>query len=63
VVLRAGAELTRQDLVEFLAERIADFKVPQYVAFREVPLPRNANGKVRKPVLREETAWGSPVRV
>jgi long-chain acyl-CoA synthetase len=63
VVLRAGAELTRQDLVEFLSERIADFKVPEYVAFREVPLPRNANGKVRKPVLREETAWGSPVRV
>jgi long-chain acyl-CoA synthetase len=63
VVLRDGRALSRQDLLDFLGERIADFKVPEYLAFRGDPLPRNANGKVLKPELRAETDWGSPVCV
>jgi long-chain acyl-CoA synthetase len=31
--------------------------VPQFVAIRGEPLPRNAGGKVLKPVLRDETSW------
>jgi long-chain acyl-CoA synthetase len=62
VVLRQGCTLAGSELTEFLRDRIADFKVPQYVAFRAEPLPRNANGKVRKPALREQTEWGNPVR-
>ena len=41
---------------------LADFKVPQYVAVREEPLPRNPSGKVLKTQLREETEWGKPLR-
>jgi acyl-CoA synthetase (AMP-forming)/AMP-acid ligase II len=43
-------------------ERIADFKVPQYVAIRDEPLPRNPGGKVLKAQLRDETDWGAPLR-
>jgi long-chain acyl-CoA synthetase len=53
------------ELDAFLAharERLAAFKVPQYVATRTEPLPRNPAGKVLKPVLREETSWGSALR-
>jgi hypothetical protein len=36
--------------------------VPQYVAIRSEPLPRNAGGKVLKAPLRDETEWGAPLR-
>jgi len=36
--------------------------VPQYVALREEPLPRNPGGKVLKPALRDSTCWGKPLR-
>jgi acyl-CoA synthetase (AMP-forming)/AMP-acid ligase II len=42
--------------------RLADFKVPQYLAVREQALPRNPAGKVLKAQLREETDWGKPLR-
>jgi len=38
-------------------ERLADFKVPQYVCVRAEPLPRNPGGKVLKPVLRSDAKW------
>ncbi len=41
---------------------MADFKVPQCVAVREDPLPRNPSGKVLKARLREETDWGKTLR-
>jgi acyl-CoA synthetase (AMP-forming)/AMP-acid ligase II len=37
-------------------EQLADFKVPQYVAVRTEPLPRNPGGKVLKAELRDG-AW------
>jgi acyl-CoA synthetase (AMP-forming)/AMP-acid ligase II len=62
VVLRQGHELDPRELAGFARGQLADFKVPQYVAVRPDPLPRNAGGKVLKPVLREQTAWGAPLR-
>jgi len=62
VVLRPGTELDPADLARFAGDAPADFKVPQYVALRPEPLPRNAGGNVRKPMLRDETAWGDPLR-
>jgi acyl-CoA synthetase (AMP-forming)/AMP-acid ligase II len=53
------------DLDSFLGyarERLAAFKVPQYVSIRTEPLPRNPAGKVLKPLLRKETAWGPALR-
>jgi acyl-CoA synthetase (AMP-forming)/AMP-acid ligase II len=57
VVPRPGTQVDPQELVVFAQERLADFKVPQYVAVRTDPLPRNPGGKVLKPPLREQTDW------
>jgi acyl-CoA synthetase (AMP-forming)/AMP-acid ligase II len=62
VVLRPGTELDPAELAQFARGTLADFKVPQYVAVRPEPLPRNAGGKVLKPVLRDQTSWGPALR-
>jgi acyl-CoA synthetase (AMP-forming)/AMP-acid ligase II len=59
VVLRTGAALSTGELQTFLAERIAKFKIPATVWFREEQLPRNANGKFMKRELRAELIGGS----
>jgi long-chain acyl-CoA synthetase len=51
-----------EPVLAYLRERLADFKVPQYVAVRTEPLPRNPGGKILKRALREGTEWGAPVR-
>ena len=38
------------------AGRLSDYKVPETVTLQSEPLPRNANGKVMKRVLREQQA-------
>jgi long-chain acyl-CoA synthetase len=57
LVPRPGTELDTADVLAFAREQLADFKVPQYVAVRGEPLPRNPGGKILKPTLREETDW------
>ncbi|MGY1717567.1 class I adenylate-forming enzyme family protein [Blastococcus sp. SYSU DS0552] len=57
VVPRPGQELDPAGLLGFARERLADFKVPQFVSVRADPLPRNPGGKVLKPPLREQTDW------
>ncbi len=58
IVPRPGVELDPLELRAFVKAKIADFKVPQFIALRGEPLPRNPGGKVLKPVLRKETIWG-----
>jgi long-chain acyl-CoA synthetase len=62
IVPAAGAQLDVEAVVGHCRARLADFKVPQYLALREEPLPRNPAGKVLKAQLREETEWGKPLR-
>jgi len=62
IVPALGAQLDVGLIVGHCRERLADFKVPQYVAVRGDPLPRNPSGKVLKKQLREETEWGKPLR-
>ena len=62
VVPRPGQSLDVGDLLAFARQHLADFKVPQYVAIRTEPMPRNPGGKMLKPVLRREARWGDPVR-
>jgi long-chain acyl-CoA synthetase len=62
IVPAAGAEPDTGAIIAHVREQIADFKVPQYVAFRSEPLPRNPGGKVLKGELRETTEWGDPLR-
>ena len=52
VVLRKAKPTTREELMEFLSARIADYKIPRRWVF--VPeLPRNPTGKILKNELRE----------
>jgi acyl-CoA synthetase (AMP-forming)/AMP-acid ligase II len=62
IVPRPGQNLDLGDLSAFAKEHLADFKVPQFVAIRTDPMPRNPGGKMLKPVLRRETEWGKPLR-
>lgn len=62
VVPRPGETLDPRDLLDFASERLADFKVPQYVVVSAEPLPRNPGGKILKPVLRDRTHWPPPIR-
>ena len=60
VQLRPGSTAAADDLREFCRERLANFKVPEYVEIREEPLPRNPAGKVLKNLLRgEESAFAA----
>jgi long-chain acyl-CoA synthetase len=54
ICLRPDASLTVEELQAFLRERIAAFKVPAHVWFREGELPRNPGGKILKTRLRSE---------
>ncbi|GDY29688.1 class I adenylate-forming enzyme family protein [Gandjariella thermophila] len=62
VVPAPGTGFDVHAMLEYLRERLADFKVPQYVAVRTEPLPRNPGGKILKGPLRRDTQWGQPVR-
>ena len=62
VQLREGSTATVEELRAFCAERLANFKVPEYVELVSQPLPRNPAGKVLKGQLRDETEWGEPLR-
>jgi fatty-acyl-CoA synthase len=50
VVLRNGASVTREALIEFVAGRIARFKAPREIRFEE--LPKTSTGKIQKYILR-----------
>ena len=54
VVVRDGAELAAEAVVEFVREHVARYKVPKRVTFLD-ELPRNATGKVLKKDLRSYT--------
>jgi acyl-CoA synthetase (AMP-forming)/AMP-acid ligase II len=62
IVAAAGTTPDVESIIAHVRERVADFKVPQYVAFHEGPLPRNPGGKLLKTQLRDETDWGAPLR-
>jgi acyl-CoA synthetase (AMP-forming)/AMP-acid ligase II len=47
VVLREGMQATEQQLREFVAERVADYKVPRKLLFRE-EIPKGATGKLQR---------------
>jgi acyl-CoA synthetase (AMP-forming)/AMP-acid ligase II len=51
VVTRDG--VSGEALRAWCAERLSDYKVPETILLTREPLPRNANGKVMKRLLRE----------
>lgn len=51
IALKPGQSATEEEMRQFCASRLADYKVPKYVEFMEA-LPRNPAGKVVKKELR-----------
>ena len=54
VVLHENVAVRENDLRRHCAERLASYKVPQFIVIRS-ELPRTPTGKVRKELLREES--------
>jgi len=52
-VVYGSAPIDVGALIAHCNERLADFKVPRYVAVEREPLPRLATQKISKPILRE----------
>jgi len=53
VVLKAGTQLTADELIAYCRQFVANYKVPRRIDFSETDLPKSASGKVLKRVLRE----------
>ena len=58
VVLREGATVTEQDIIDYTRSNMAHFKTPKSVAFVDA-LPKTATGKLQKFRLREMYWSGS----
>ena len=57
VIVTRDSGVSGEALRAWCAERLSDYKVPETIALTAEPLPRNANGKVMKKLLRE--AWAA----
>jgi len=62
VALRAGAELTEAELIDWARSRLAGYKRPRSVDF-VAAVPRNPSGKILKQELREQYWQGQARRV
>jgi acyl-CoA synthetase (AMP-forming)/AMP-acid ligase II len=53
VILHPGESVTEDELITHCRERIAGYKLPKSISFREEPLPLSGAGKVLKTELRK----------
>jgi long-chain acyl-CoA synthetase len=53
IVLKEGESLTKTEVIAFCREKLANYKVPKQVEFRD-DLPKSIVGKVLRRVIREE---------
>jgi len=53
VVLKPGQKATEEEIISFCRKKLAAYKVPKMVEFRE-SLPKSAIGKILRKILREE---------
>jgi long-chain acyl-CoA synthetase len=59
VVLREGQSASEEEIIEFCRERLAKYKVPRYVEFRD-SLPMTMVGKIlRRELMEEESKKGT----
>ncbi|MCW3100535.1 MAG: long-chain fatty acid--CoA ligase [Chthonomonadaceae bacterium] len=59
IVLKAEASASERELIVFCRERLANYKVPRSILFRET-LPRGGTGKVVKRLLKKELEMEPP---
>ncbi|MDQ1397329.1 MAG: steroid-24-oyl-CoA synthetase, partial [Acidimicrobiaceae bacterium] len=60
VRLKRDAKVTERELQEHVRQRLAAFKVPVRIWFRDEELPRNPAGKILKRDLRDELIGARP---
>jgi long-chain acyl-CoA synthetase len=53
VVLKPGQKCTEEEIIKFCKEKLAPYKVPKLVEFRD-SIPKSVIGKILRKVLREE---------
>jgi fatty-acyl-CoA synthase len=53
-IVHLSKALATGDIIAHCNARLADYKVPRYLAFADEPLPRLATGKIAKQALREK---------
>ncbi len=56
IIVPHDPQPSEAELRAFCAERLSDYKVPDFITFLFEPLPRNANGKVMKNDLRTKAS-------
>ncbi len=61
VCLKDGAQITKQELIDFCRDQIAHFKCPREIEF--TTLPKTGTGKIQKYVLREKEWAGRDRRI
>jgi long-chain acyl-CoA synthetase len=54
IVSRDGIDVATSEIRQFAASRLAAYKVPAHILFRDQPLPRTPTGKVLKRDLRDQ---------
>ncbi|MFA4842331.1 MAG: long-chain fatty acid--CoA ligase [Candidatus Omnitrophota bacterium] len=58
VVLSEGSSATEHEIIQYLRQRLAAYKIPKYIEFRDL-LPKNTTGKILKRVLEEQEKKGA----
>ncbi|WP_084399722.1 class I adenylate-forming enzyme family protein [Henriciella aquimarina] len=53
-IVHTRGEVDVPALIAHCNERLADYKVPRFVAIEREPMPRTATGKLSKPAMREK---------
>lgn len=53
IILKPGENCEEQEIIDWCAEKLAKFKVPSFVKFKE-DFPRTSIGKVQKNILKKE---------
>jgi long-chain acyl-CoA synthetase len=53
IVLQENASATEHEILQYLRERLAGYKIPKYIEFR-AQLPKNTTGKILKRLLKDE---------
>ncbi len=53
VVLKENIRMSEQEILHYLRERLANYKIPKHIEFRP-DLPKNTSGKILKRLLRDE---------
>ena len=53
IVLKAGQRTTESDIIQYCKGKLAPYKVPKLVEFRD-GIPKSVSGKILRKILREE---------